>query len=247
MNKIIQISDSHFCASDKSHKSREHLSAVLEEINRRYDNYVLVFSGDLVMKPNQEHYLALYRFIREYTQSEAYAIPGNHDDISLMRKLASQDEFFPIQDIVEINNTDVVLLDSSTPGEHLGGGKIDLAHFEKVKMKLRKESNKLVFIHHPPFKIGAEWFQKICLDNGERFMESLSQIDNLKYLAYGHCHNYFVKESGPTVFLSCPSSWVQFDHSCDETIRYDHDREIGFNVFSLSDEISHETITLPVS
>lgn len=76
-------------------------------------------------------------------------------------------------------------------------------------------------------------------------MKSLSEINNLKYLAYGHCHNYFIEERGNTIFLSCPSSWVQFDHTCHGEIKYDQKIAIGFNVFHLSDDISHDTITIP--
>ncbi|MEI8633062.1 hypothetical protein P4S72_15710 [Vibrio sp. PP-XX7] len=89
-------------------------------------------------------------------------------------------------------------------GEYLGGGKIDLDHFEVIKSRLRKESNKIIFIHHPPFKIGAEWFQNICLDNGDLLMQSLLDIHHLKYLSYGHCHHYFIEERGNTVFFIMP-------------------------------------------
>ncbi|QMV13637.1 metallophosphoesterase [Vibrio spartinae] len=246
MDKIVQISDIHFCMKDKSHSSRKNLSLVLNKINGLYHEYILVLSGDLVMKADSAHYMALYQYIRAFTRNEIYAIPGNHDDIALMKKLAIQEEFFKIQDLLEIGINDIVFLDSSEKGEHLGGGKIDLAYFEAIKSKLRENSNKIIFIHHPPFKIGAEWFKKICLDNGDLLMKSLSEINNLKYLAYGHCHNYFIEERENTVFLSCPSSWVQFDHTEHHETKYDQQKEIGFNVFHLSDDISHETVTISV-
>ncbi|MDW6002229.1 metallophosphoesterase [Vibrio mangrovi] len=244
MDKIVQISDIHFCIRDKSHDSRKNLSLVLNKINKLYDEYILVLSGDMVMKADKAHYIELYKYIRNFTQNEIYVIPGNHDDIALMRELAKQADFFKIQDTLEIGNNDIVFLDSSEKGEYLGGGKIDLSHFEVIKSKLRENSNKIVFIHHPPFKIGAEWFKKICLDNGDLFMKSLLKINNLKYLSYGHCHNYFIEERENTVFLSCPSSWIQFDHSCHHEMKYDQKREIGFNVFHLSDDIYHDTVTV---
>ncbi len=246
MDKIVQISDIHFCIKDKNHSSRKHLSLVLNKINNLYDEYILVLSGDLVMNADRAHYLALYQYIRDFTKSDIYAIPGNHDNIALMKALAMQEECFKIQDVLEIGNNDIVFLDSSEKGEHLGGGKINLAYFEVIKSQLRARANEIVFIHHPPFKIGADWFKKICLDNGDLLMQSLSEIDNLKYLSYGHCHNYFIEERANTVFLSCPSSWLQFDHSCHHETKYDQEKEIGFNVFHLSDDISHETVTISV-
>jgi Icc protein len=244
MDKIIQISDIHFCIRDKSHDSRKNLSLVLNKINKLYSKYILVLSGDLVMKADKAHYIELYQYIRGFTHNPIYAIPGNHDDIALMQELDKQEDLFKIHDVIEIGDNDVVLLDSSEKGDHLGGGKIDLSYFENIKSKLRYNSNKIIFIHHPPFKIGADWFKKICLDNGNLLMKSLSEINNLKYLAYGHCHNYFVEERESTIFLSCPSSWVQFDHTCHDEIKYDPKIAIGFNVFHLSDDISHDTITI---
>ncbi|CAG9000809.1 MAG: 3',5'-cyclic adenosine monophosphate phosphodiesterase CpdA [Candidatus Celerinatantimonas neptuna] len=244
MDNIIQISDIHFCISDESHSSRKNLSLILNKVNELYDEYILVLSGDLVMKADRAHYMELYKYIRNFTKNEIYAIPGNHDDIDLMKELAIQEKIFKIQDILEIDNNDIVFLDSSEKGEYLGGGKIDLSYFEVIKSKLRENSNKMVFIHHPPFKIGAEWFKKICIDNGDLFMKSLLEVNNLKYLSYGHCHNYFIEEKENTVFLSCPSSWVQFDHTCHNKMRYDPKINIGFNVFHLSDDISHDTITI---
>lgn len=156
-----------------------------------------------------------------------------------MKELAIQEKIFRIQDILEIDNNDVIFLDSSEKGKYLGGGKIDLSYFEVIKSKLKENSNKIAFIHHPPFKMGADWFKKICIDNGDLFMKSLLDVNNLKYLSYGHCHNYFIEKN--TVFLSCPSSWVQFDHTCHNEVKCDPNINIGFNVFHLSDCISHNT------
>ncbi|SJN60066.1 cyclic 3',5'-adenosine monophosphate phosphodiesterase [Vibrio ruber DSM 16370] len=112
VDHYIQISDIHFCIEDKNHDSRKNLSLVLNKINDLYDKYILVLSGDLVIKADKAHYIELYQYIRGFTHNPIYAIPGNHDDIALMQKLATQENLFKIQDVLEIGGNDVIFLDS---------------------------------------------------------------------------------------------------------------------------------------
>ena len=240
--RIIQISDLHF-SDDPSFKKagkqpKEELIKTFNDIEKSaHHDDIIVLSGDLVLSPCEELYTKLSNFLSE-KKFTFYAIPGNHDDYSLMKS-----HFFTRPNILSNtyfhfgNNWLIMLMDSSHPGKNLGSGRILETDFLALKNSSdnNPEKNIIVFLHHPPISFGASWFQNICLENSQKFIETINTCKNIKHVISGHAHTSHNIFKDDILYICAPSSWVQFNHKIDETCTYTK-QPPGYNTYELKED-----------
>ncbi|MFA0176442.1 metallophosphoesterase [Vibrio lentus] len=230
MTTVYQINDCHL--SDES--SYENLRKALEYVSKDTKCETILLTGDICCNPKPGDYIRLEAFIRQHIHDKSiYAIAGNHDDSSLMRKELKGSTIF-VTDKTMVNEREFVFLDSSykplDPHHPLGSGRIDNRGIARLKQLLRKADDPIVIVHHPVIPVGAEWMKAIRLENDAKVMKVLNKYE-VREVICGHGHDgiTFIKQ-GVTQYMA-PSTAYGFDHSINE---YNRSEKIGLSRIRLS-------------
>ncbi|MFS1915410.1 phosphoesterase [Vibrio sp. 10N.286.55.E10] len=230
MNTIYQISDCHL--SDES--SYENLRKALEYVNKDTKCETIFLTGDICCNPKLGDYIRLEAFIRQHISKQSiYAIAGNHDDSSLMRK-ELKGSTICVTDRANVCGREFLFLDSSFKPKGsvhpLGSGRINNRGLAQLKKQLRKASHPILVIHHPIIPVGADWMKAIRLEN-DFYMMKVLQKYGVREVICGHGHDQITTtQQGMTQYMA-PSTAYGFDHSIEE---YNRSDKIGLSKLSVS-------------
>jgi Icc protein len=210
--QLVQITDSHLGDQPSepllgmdTDASLEH---VLQLVSQERDHIdVLLATGDI----SNGGSVASYQRFQQRTQqlaSKALWLPGNHDQLPAMQQaVATGDE---LTTCVEIGNWQIVMMNSSTPGE-VGG------HFTPEEMKFLRDCLEqstgryvLICLHHHPIKIGSDWLDEQQLANSDEFFALLDEFDHVRGVLWGHIHQPINQIRKGVQLMATPSSCVQF-------------------------------------
>src|SRR5262249_6512091 len=172
---IAQISDLHIKpVGEKAYGVIDTAGALqrcVAQLNRLDPRPALVVcSGDLVDGGAAEEYEHLKRLLTPLTLP-LLAIPGNHDDRTAFRHAFSNQAFAQKTGaanlLARLDDVDLVLLDSSVPGEPHGF--LESATLEWLASELAAEPMRpaFVFLHHPPFRTGIAHMDRQNLHNAD--------------------------------------------------------------------------------
>ncbi len=212
---IIQLSDLHFSVGCQQ------LPDVLKHIEMKFiGDKKIILSGDLVANATSTQYRQL-EIILQKTNYEIYAIPGNHDNLQLMKQHLLKDRIQFTKDLV-CKNWVLLFLDTSNPGINLGSGRLIKSDLIGLDCALKKHigKNVIIIMHHPPITFGADWFKKICLENLDDFKAVVKSHTNIRAVLFGHAHTSYQTTVDGVKYICSPSSWVQFDHSINDKLAY---------------------------
>jgi 3',5'-cyclic AMP phosphodiesterase CpdA len=210
---IAQISDLHIKEPTELAYGRVDTAAALtrciETLNRldpRPD--LVVISGDLVDTPTPEAYAHLVRLLARL-EIACVAIPGNHDDRTLMRAALPQTRHAttsgPLNAHHEIGPIDVVLLDSTVPGKP--HGLLDGATLGFLDATLSGTPTRpaLVFLHHPPFVTGIAHMDVQNLHNAAALADAIKRHPRTRLVAAGHVHRATLTTFAGAAATICPA------------------------------------------
>ncbi|KTD23383.1 3',5'-cyclic-nucleotide phosphodiesterase [Legionella lansingensis] len=218
---LVQLSDLHFSGEKplKNHPKlpAEGLANVLKHIETTIpEEKIIILTGDLVADPDPALYQELASIFRTLPHTVA-AIPGNHDSFEMMKE-----HFFGYnissKTVLSIGKWLNILLDSSHSGLVKHSGRIINSDLEMLENTLTQHPNQhiLIFLHHPPIAFGSEKFKKIILENAADFNSIVQRFEQVKAVIFGHAHTEFSLLRQKILYLSCPSTWAQFDRSQDD-------------------------------
>jgi len=210
---IAQISDLHIKPPGELAYRRVDTAAALtrcvDALNRLVPRpNLVVISGDLVDRPRPEAYDHLNRLLAPLDLAFA-AIPGNHDDRTLMRKAFA--DFGYAQPSGALNSTqcvgaiDVVLIDSVVPGKPYG--ELDLATLAWLDATLTASATRsaLLFLHHPPFATGIGHMDAQSLRNTDDLAAVLRRHRRARLVAAGHVHRATLTTFAGVAATICPA------------------------------------------
>lgn len=193
MTKIIWMSDLHFLAEGKvaGIDPRARLTASVDHINKHHaDCAHCIISGDLVNHENSENYQALKV---QLDRLECGYLPmlGNHEDRDLVRSIFelpknTMPDF--IQYEVPTKDATILCLDTHKPG--VANGELCRTRRDWLRAALNRAGDKPVhiFMHHPPMDLGLPPQDAIKLDEGDTFLDLISEFPNVAHLYMGHVH-----------------------------------------------------------
>ena len=135
-------------------------------------------------------------------------LPGNHDDIETMQRVLGRGR--AMVRAVGIGNWQIVLLDSTIPGE-VGGclGEAELELLERL-LGAHAERHALVCLHHQPVPIGCAWLDEQRVTDGAAFLEVLDRHPQVRAVVWGHVHQEFSRRHRQLLLMSAPSTCIQF-------------------------------------
>jgi 3',5'-cyclic AMP phosphodiesterase CpdA len=211
--RVAQISDLHIKAPGRlaygrvdTAKALEHCIAALNAFAPRPD--FVVISGDLADTPSREEYEHLGRLLQRLELPFA-GIPGNHDSREMMRAALPGAAFAlpsgPLNQRIELGGLDLLLLDSSVPGEP--HGELDAVTLEWLDqtLALSRERPGLLFLHHPPFLAGIWHMDRQNLQNASELAEIVRRHPRVQLIATGHVHRATLTSFAGVLTTICPA------------------------------------------
>jgi Icc protein len=206
---VAQTSDLHIKPRDTLAYGRVDTAAALERCVAALNEFkpqpdLVVISGDLADTPTAEEYDRLKHLLAPL-KLPFVGIPGNHDSREMMRvafpRAAYASPSGPLNQGVEIGGLDVVLLDSSVPGNP--HGELDARTLQWLEATLASSSNRpaLLFLHHPPFKTGIWHMDRQNLLNAGELASVVRRHPRVQLIAAGHVHRATL-----TMFAGIPST-----------------------------------------
>lgn len=217
MTRIIQISDPHIVPTGELAYGRVDtaapLKACVETINRILPDIgpvdMAIVTGDLTDFGTAQEYQR-FRDIMEPLAIPYRAIPGNHDNVRMMRAGFADQEWMPksgpINWSVEFNELALIGLDTNVEGKahgHLTDA--TLGYLQKQLSAMNKKSV-IVAIHHPPVLTGIEKMDIQNLRNSKKLQTILSKFQGELRLVCGHIHRNIVAPFGNVICQIAPGT-----------------------------------------
>ena len=218
---IAQISDLHIKRPGALAYGRVDTAKALERCVAALNEFTpvpdfVVISGDLADTPTAEEYDHLKCLLASLKLPFA-SIPGNHDSRGMMRAAFPASNYAqssgPLDQRIEIAGLDLLLLDSSVPGEP--HGQLDPATLEWLDATLASSPQRpaLLFLHHPPFRAGILHMDRQNLFNADALALIVRRYPRVRLVATGHVHRATLTMFAgvPTTICPAPNHAVDLD------------------------------------
>ena len=215
MTKIIQISDPHIVAKGKLAYGQVDtclaLTQCVAQINKILPEIgpvdMIIVTGDLTDFGTSDEY-SLFRELIEELRIPYRAIPGNHDDKSVMQKCFADADWMPktgpINWQIDFEDLKVIGLDTSIIGKAHGNLETDSLNFLRSSLNSAKEKPVIVASHHPPIITGIEKMDIQNLRDSDELKEILSTYQGELKLICGHIHRNIVTQFGNVICQIAP-------------------------------------------
>ena len=206
---IVQITDCHLPADQQQAyrgiNPHENLKTLLKKIKVLKPDLLLA-TGDLSEDGSRISYKALRGYF-DPLGIPVLALPGNHDDASLLA------ETFPGSPVNTIKTSEhgpwrIIRLNSCLPGKPEGRLSTQaLAELERF-ISNHDQYPLLICLHHQPVTIGSPWIDRYRLLDSEALLQLIDQYPNVKGVIWGHIHQVFENDRNGTSMLGGPSSAI---------------------------------------
>ena len=195
MQKFIHITDTHFVPPGSllyDLNPIDRLAMCIADVNRNHaDAAYAVFTGDLAHKGQPEAYEALKRELDKLV-IPCHLILGNHDDrtnfqATFPKTLVDANGF--IQYTFEMGEGVLgICLDTNEPGKPWGSFCDKRSTWLKATFDKAGGRSTMIFMHHPPFKVGLKRMDDISLVEPKPFHNAIAGRTNIRHIFFGHLH-----------------------------------------------------------
>lgn len=208
--QLVQITDTHLGDSPgdallgmDADTSLGHVIKLIKSERSAID--VLLGTGDISNCGSANS----YRRFQQATGSlaeQALWLPGNHDSLNVMRTVGDSE----LCHAATIDNWQIVMLDSTIPGE-VGGAFTDSElQFLRQALADTTAEHSLICLHHHPISIGCEWLDEQQVANADAFFSILDQFTTVRGVLWGHIHQTIDQQRNGVRLMATPSSCIQF-------------------------------------
>jgi 3',5'-cyclic AMP phosphodiesterase CpdA len=209
---IAQISDLHIKPPGELAYGHVDTAAALKrcvfELNRLNPRpQIVVISGDLADTPVAEEY-AYLKSLLVPLEIPFIAVPGNHDDRTLMRAALPNGAYAhdgPLDSVHKAGALDLVLLDSSVAKKPYGTLEEATLRWLDVTLGASKTRPALLFLHHPPFVTGINHMDVQNLHNAMALAEIVKRHRRARLVATGHVHRATLTQFAGVPATICPA------------------------------------------
>lgn len=205
--KLVQISDCHVSAN------REALYRGLDadgslhgllSVVRNWQPDAILLTGDVAEDASPAAYNRVAAMLCS-TGAPLHALPGNHDDPAAMQHSFTSGPWTGPR-FVPLKNWQLVLLDTSAPGEI--GGVIRKRDLQRLESGLRQSHAEHVILamHHQPVPVGSPWIDKYALADPGDFLDLVDRETRIRCITWGHVHQDIDMQRNGIRMLGAPSS-----------------------------------------
>lgn len=215
MTRIVQLTDLHLIASTRPRRGRTdvwaNLHRALDHLRRSLGSVdQLVLTGDLANRGHPETYARLRQAVAEW-EDRLRVVPGNHDDREMVRA-AFGDRFVSgsvsLDFVTTLGAFRLIGLDTLRPWRvH---GRLGAEQLAWLEAELRRsDAPTLLFMHHPPIRVGAWWLDKDLLRDHAALHDVVEQSP-VRALFCGHVHQESRGRFAGADVWTTPSTAYQF-------------------------------------
>jgi 3',5'-cyclic AMP phosphodiesterase CpdA len=191
--KIVWMSDPHFVQDGLvlDHDPRIRLQTAVAHINEHHaDASMCVISGDMVNRGTETDYEGVAMTLSELAMP-FLPMMGNHDTRELFRRFLpfpkeAMEEFIQYQ--VRTPEAHVICLDTHKIGSDAGEFCETRRTWLLERLHGAKDMPTLLFMHHPPMPLGLPMQDTEGMENGQAFIDLVSNSGCIKYMFIGHVH-----------------------------------------------------------
>ena len=171
---------------------------------------VVLATGDLTDHGTAEEY-ALLREILGALEVPLFLVPGNHDEVDVLRAEYGTPEYArdSFDYVVDDFPVRLLALDSTVIGRH--DGEISDAQLAWLDATLAAAPDRptMVFLHHPPFETGVWWMDCIGLTGARELEAVVRRHPQVRLVVAGHVHRSVTSAWGTTIVSVAPSTCHQ--------------------------------------
>lgn len=217
--RLLQLTDLHLYADSEQRLLGQNTRRTLETVltlaqARHWPPDAIVLTGDLV----HDEQPAAYGYLRERFDGlgvPCHCIPGNHDRLDLLVGHLDSDAASALR-VVTAGPWDLVLLDSTVPGEEGGHLPGHVLAALTAQLQAGRDRPTLVFLHHHLRPLGSRWIDTMQVDNGAAVIAELARFPQIRAVICGHVHQEAEQETQGLRLLATPSTCVQFQPGSDD-------------------------------
>jgi len=213
---IVQLTDTHLYGNPEGTllkmNTKHSLDKVIQVMTGNEKKLDLILAtGDIAQDASPSAY---GRFVSTITELNIpfHWIPGNHDDVETMQKVAAGTAIG--QKLISVNNWRIFLLDTSIKGQVHGRlAPAELEFLEANLQDMQDDENiehGIVCLHHNPVPGTAGWMRDIGLENGPQFFKTIKRFPKVKCVIYAHIHQELDFEHEGVRCFCTPSTCIQF-------------------------------------
>ncbi|PZM12972.1 phosphodiesterase [Rhizobium tubonense] len=201
--KIIHLSDIHMCPVGErviGFDPAARLLSVIDIINTEHSNSDLcIVSGDLTDAGDETSYRRLKEILTAISVP-THLMLGNHDKRAAFRAVfddAFDDGNGFVQGAIDFAGGRLVMLDTLDEDQPSAGFLCEKRlNWLENELQNNPEAPTLIFLHHPPFPLGVEYFDAMLLRNGGDLERLLDQHSSVSHVTFGHVHFPVFGQSG---------------------------------------------------
>lgn len=210
--RVLQLTDPHLMASRDGSllgiNTRDSLAAVIAQVLETHGQPDLILvTGDISQDGSPEAYRHLTDQLQAFHCTSLW-IPGNHDDASLLARVAAESGAAGRQR--EQGGWQFVMLDSSVPGQVHGELADSELQFLEQVLSASPERPTLISLHHQPVPVGSDWMDRIGLANPDAFWQVVDRHPQVRVVLWGHVHQAFRQRRNHLHLIATPSTCIQF-------------------------------------
>ncbi len=211
--RVVQITDCHLLATPgellygvDTAKSLQKIVAHINTLSPQPD--LIILSGDIAQDGKAESYHRIRTILADIS-APIYAIPGNHDDLAIMRS-ALLNGAIKMAFSAVYNTWQFIFIDSTV--ENCDFGLVDDLSLNELKTFLESSEHRpsLIAMHHTPtFECSATDCQ---LQNRKQFLKVIQQVGNVKGVIAGHTHCQSDQLISDIQLMATPSTFLHVEH-----------------------------------
>ena len=160
-----------------THNSLNHVVNIVKQNETEID--FILATGDIAQDASEEAYKSFMNIMGDLGIPYRW-IPGNHDDLSMMEKVAYGAGIY--EKLVQINNWQILFLNTSVSGQVYGNLSADEIEFLESSLQAVESDvsvdHCMICLHHNPIKGNAGWMEGIGLKMGKSFSRLLLSFKN---------------------------------------------------------------------
>lgn len=211
---LVQISDSHLYATREAgllglntFDSLQASLALIAELDLQPE--LLLATGDLSQDGSEASYREFASLLQPL-DCPVWWLPGNHDKFASMQRVFAEFSSFNPAKRGLFGHWQLILLDSTVPGKTHGQLSEFQLEFLRQSLIAYPEHHALVCLHHPPFSVGSRWLDRIGVQEPAGFEQILAEFPQVKAVLCGHVHQEFQQQKQGCLYLTSPSTCIQF-------------------------------------
>lgn len=204
MTTVLQLSDSHLQPPGVTLYKQDvnaNFAAAIAAAKAYAPFDLVILTGDIAEDGSIETYQRIVDMLQYLDSQHLIAIPGNHDVPANMLAV------MPMA-AIDIGPWRVLPVNSHWEAHPEG----QISDYDLAALQTQfeqREAFTLVAVHHPPHYPCTK--RQCGLSNKEALL-ALTGFDSVQLVISGHVHDDYTHRAGSTLFSTCPSTCIGFDH-----------------------------------